>query len=84
MLWSDKARNAIAKAHASIDDAAPLADRIKAIDAAYPFGIRQHFPYKVWLRERAAYLKRYGYKRKIASVESPLEREIRRSNEGAL
>lgn len=30
----------------------PLAKRIAAIDAAYPFGERRYHPYKMWLAER--------------------------------
>lgn len=28
---------------------------LELIDAAYPFGMREHWPYKVWLTERRAW-----------------------------
>jgi hypothetical protein len=31
------------------------------VDAAYPFGERAHYPYKVWCKVRRNYLMRYGY-----------------------
>jgi hypothetical protein len=35
----------------NLDTAAP-ADVAKAIDAAYPFGVREFYPYTAWLAER--------------------------------
>ena len=32
-------------------------DLVKHVDAAYPFGPREHFPYKAWLAERWRQLK---------------------------
>lgn len=39
------------------------ADTAKAIDAAYPFGEREHHPYKVWLRERKLFFAQHGLPR---------------------
>lgn len=60
--WSDIARATIGKVHQSLPEDATLADRVKAVDEAYPFGPRSHWPYKAWLKARKAYLCRYGYK----------------------
>lgn len=82
--WTMTARAAIIKADCGLPENARLDERTKAIDDAYPFGIRAHHPYKVWLRERARYLTKYGYQKRGARiVESPLERAIRRSSEAA-
>ena len=35
----------------------------KAIDAAYPFGPRSHWPYKAWLAERRAFFAAHGLPR---------------------
>lgn len=47
--WRLAAIQTIARA---IDNAPPGADLVKAIDAAYPFGMREYTPYKIWLEER--------------------------------
>jgi len=38
-------------------------DAAKAIDAAYPFGPRSHWPYKAWLAERRAFFAAHGLPR---------------------
>lgn len=77
--WRREARAAIDKAHATVPDDADLKARTAIIDAAYPFGPRKYHPYKMWLKERAAYLSRYGYVKKGKLLhESPLERLMRR------
>lgn len=54
---------------------ASLKDRMKIIDAAYPFDERAHHPYKMWLKARKAYELRHGGKARSAhSAFSPLER----------
>lgn len=35
----------------------------KAIDAAYPFGPRAHWPYKAWLAERRVFFAAHGLPR---------------------
>lgn len=62
MSWADHARAAIAHVHAQLPADAPLEARRKAVDAAYPFGSRDHWPYKAWLKVRRQYLARYGQK----------------------
>ena len=44
-------------------DGKSLPDTAKSIDAAYPFGEREHHPYKVWLRERKVFFARHGIPR---------------------
>ena len=78
--WFEKSAAVIAGVHAALPDDAPLTDRTKAVDAAYPFGSREYYPYKAWLKARTAYLSRFGYqKRGKPIVESPLERMMRRA-----
>jgi hypothetical protein len=61
MDWSRLARETIAQVHAGLPSGASLSDRKKAVDAAYPFGPREYWPYKAWLKARKAYLVQYGY-----------------------
>lgn len=78
--WSDTAHRVIQEVHAGLLESATLAERRKAVDAAYPFGERAYGPYKAWLRARRWYLARYGYQPKSkALVESPMERMMRRA-----
>jgi hypothetical protein len=92
--WARYAIEAIAEVHADLPEEMPLADRMSAVDAAYPFGPREYFPYKEWLRVRRHYLEPYGYvskgKPRVGKpreeapetslfAESPLERLYRRS-----
>lgn len=42
---------------AGVSDKAQIA---RAIDAAYPFGERAHYPYKAWLSARKAFFARHG------------------------
>lgn len=51
MTWRQQARLAIYKA---VDASKPCttAELKKAIDASYPFGSREYYPYKAWLIER--------------------------------
>lgn len=58
-MWRAEAKKAIDAAHARLPAGVSFADRRQAIDAAYPFGPRQFHPYKMWLKERKAYLARY-------------------------
>lgn len=55
-------RAAIDAAHKSLPANASLAERIAAIDAAFPFGKRnRNHKYRVWCRERRYYLRRFGF-----------------------
>lgn len=66
--WSDRALAAIFRAHATVPADAALDERVKIIDAAYPFGDRSNFPYKAWLKARMKYLRPYGYRPRGASA----------------
>lgn len=54
--WADAARAVIARIEAELPPGASLTERARAIDAAYPFGRRCHYPYRVWCRVRQAHL----------------------------
>lgn len=71
--WRKLAREAIDKAHASLEQNAVLKERKAAIDAVYPFGERQYHPYKMWLKERKIYLDRWSDK-PAGPLLSPLDR----------
>lgn len=78
MSWADEARAAIAAIDAALPPKTDLADRVKAVDAAYPFGERANFPYKAWLKVRRAYLVKHGFQPRNAPPETPMERAMRR------
>ena len=81
--WRLQAAIAIREAHKAVPDGADIKLRMSVIDAAYPFGQRKYHPYKMWLIERAEYLRAYGYNPKPKAVhESPLERLMRRGLRG--
>ena len=66
--------------HRAVPADADLKTRQAAIDEAYPFGERNYHPYKVWLKVRRDYLKKFGYRRTSKALEeSPMERMMRRS-----
>lgn len=83
MSWYDSAREAIRELDATLPADMPFAERKKAVAAAYPFGMRQYTPYKMWLKAQKEYLLRYA----PPSLDtprfplSPLERMIARSKE---
>lgn len=77
--WNDRAKVVIDWVHQNLPEDTSLAARIAAVDAAYPFGQRTNFPYKAWLKDRRAYLCKYGFEPRSAPPESPLERMMRRS-----
>lgn len=62
MSWTDKARRAIAAAHAELPEDISFTARKKAIRAAYPFGVRQYWPHKAWCKAQREYLRRYDPK----------------------
>ena len=73
--WSASAWAAIDAADKTVPEGASLKDRMKIIDAAYPFHERAHHPYKAWLKARKTYELRHGGKARSAhSAFSPLER----------
>lgn len=60
--WAYQARATIDRVHATLSPSATLAERVAAVDAAYPFGERAYWPYKAWLAARKTYLCKYGYR----------------------
>lgn len=80
--WSILAKQTIQQVHAALPVDASLAERRRAVDAAYPFGERACAPYKTWLRARRAYLTPYGHRPKGSPPESPLERLMRQAKPG--
>lgn len=79
--WHDKARSVIKQIHDGLPADISFADRKRTVDAAYPFGVRQHWPYKAWLEARRAYLDRFRPDPPgplFDQIESPLERARRR------
>lgn len=59
--WSDRARRAIEEVDARFTCEDSLAERVVAVDAAYPFPQDAHYPWQVWQRIRRQYLIPYGY-----------------------
>lgn len=59
MEWSRDARRIIAEALATLPEVATLAERKKAISAAYPWGPREYWPYKAWCKASREALARY-------------------------
>jgi len=72
--WSDIARATIERIALTIPDDTPFKERKRLVDDAYPFGPRQYWPYKAWLKARKAYLKPYDPK----SPPTPLFPELPR------
>nr|WP_146170626.1 hypothetical protein [Cereibacter changlensis] len=58
--WAEQARAAIEAVHLTLDRGCSIEERTAAIDAAFPFGRRAHYPYEVWCRERRSYLDRFA------------------------
>lgn len=59
MEWARVARETISRVGSTIPEEATFKQRKAVIDAAYPFGPREYWPYKAWLKARKDYLKRY-------------------------
>jgi len=57
--WRSAAKAAILEAVAALPADATDAEQRKAISAAYPFGVRENHPYKVWLAEVRRYFGTY-------------------------
>lgn len=70
---SDTSRMAIATAHDALPDGVSVKDRIKAIDAAYPFGARVGWPYKCWLKARKKYLDPYRGPKELTPLEKAID-----------
>lgn len=79
--WYESAKDHIRKLDATLPSEMTYEDRRKAVSAAYPFGPRAHWPYKMWLKAQKEYLNS-----KFKRVEdvptkhlSPLERMMKRA-----
>lgn len=59
--WAERARATIKTVDQGLPPGATLEQRILAVDAAYPFIRRAHYPYQVWCRVRRTYLSKFGY-----------------------
>jgi hypothetical protein len=67
MTWSARSWRVIEDVHRSLPETATYEERRKALFDAYPFGIREHFPYKAWCKAQKTYLARYLPKSKQAT-----------------
>lgn len=56
MSWYDQAKYVIRKTHEAMPEDISFADRKKAIHDAYPFGMREYHPYKMWCKAQREYL----------------------------
>jgi hypothetical protein len=81
MSWYVSAVDHIKEADAKLPADISIEDRKKAISAAYPFGERRYWPYKMWLKAQREYMGRF-----VTSIEkvpekhlSPLERMMKRA-----
>ncbi len=57
--WKESAWLAIDAMHKALPVPCTLEQRKKALEDAYPFDSREHYPYKAWLAARREYLNRY-------------------------
>lgn len=57
--WQDRAREEIAALSAILPDDLDFKARKKALRDAYPWGVRKHWPYKMWLKQRKIYLDQF-------------------------
>jgi hypothetical protein len=62
--WSESAHAVMLTTLIECDRAGmSKAETAKAIDAAYPFGVRAHYPYKAWLKVRKSFFAQHGLPR---------------------
>lgn len=59
--WAERTRATINAVDQSLPADATRDQRIAAVDAAYPFLRRAHYPYQVWCRVRRNYLSKFGF-----------------------
>lgn len=62
LSWHERAVEAIEAVHRALPPSIGFKARRAAIRDAYPFGSREHYPYKAWLKAQRAYLARYSDK----------------------
>lgn len=72
MSWYDSAVATIREVTKDLPNDMPLDERTKIVDAAYPFGQREMWPYKMWLKARRQYLARFGYRVELPLFEQPM------------
>lgn len=54
--WFKRAQAVLQRLDNKLPDTLTKADRIKAVREAYPFGERDGYPYKAWLKAQRQYL----------------------------
>jgi hypothetical protein len=59
-VWAERAWAVIDELHPTLPEGISLAERKKALIAAYPFGARTGFPYKAWCKAQRKYLSRWA------------------------
>lgn len=59
MSWTDRSHVLIDQIHASLPADATYEQRVKALRDGYPYSMRSGWAYKVWLKARKAYLRKY-------------------------
>lgn len=63
-FWQREARKVVQRVMAELAPNATRKDAERALREAYPFGEREYWPYRVWLREQGAALAaRFGISR---------------------
>lgn len=73
---------------AAIAEGGTVKEVRKRIDAAYPFGLRQDWPYKAWLRARRDLLHQHGLmtpaeRQRFEAKQAEEEREAQRQGDGS-
>lgn len=83
--WYEQAVDTIREATKDLSNDMPLDERKRIVDAAYPFGSREMWPYKMWLKARRQYLARYGYRvdTPLLDILSPLDKAKQRASRNA-
>lgn len=70
MTWRDEAARVLRETDAQLPAEATFAQVRKAYRAAYPFGERACFPYKVWCEEQEFFLRR-----RFPRIYGPIDRQ---------
>jgi len=79
--WYDSAVDHIRKLDATLPADLPVEERKKAVSAAYPYGERRYWPYKMWLKAQREYMGRFVKSIDQVPVKhlSPLERMMKKA-----
>ena len=59
MSWYTQAKAVIDALDQTLPADLSISERRKAVKDAYPFGMRQFYPYKMWCKAQREYLARY-------------------------